>query len=103
MLIASAEAEVHPDEPAMMIYTSGQSADPKGVIHSQGGIVEKIHYVRDMLGIGADDENVLTMPLFWVGGLIMTLFPTLEIGGTVHCSESMPLEFHRTTARAPGR
>jgi acyl-CoA synthetase (AMP-forming)/AMP-acid ligase II len=86
-LIASAEAEVDPDEPAMMIYTSGQSADPKGVIHSQGGIVEKIHYVRDMLGIGADDENVLTMPLFWVGGLIMTLFPTLEIGGTVHCMD----------------
>jgi acyl-CoA synthetase (AMP-forming)/AMP-acid ligase II len=84
-LIASAEAEVHPDEPAMMIYTSGQSADPKGVVHSQGGIVEKTHYVRDMLGIRADDENVLTMPLFWVGGLIMTLFPTLEIGGTVHC------------------
>jgi acyl-CoA synthetase (AMP-forming)/AMP-acid ligase II len=86
-LVASAEAEVHPDEPAMMIYTSGQSADPKGVIHSQGGIVEKTHYVRDMLGIAADDENVLTMPLFWVGGLIMTLFPTLEIGGTVYCSD----------------
>jgi len=84
-LVASAEAEVHPDEPAMMIYTSGQSADPKGVIHSQGGIVEKTHYLRDMLGIAADDENVLTMPLFWVGGLVMTLFPTLEIGGTVHC------------------
>jgi acyl-CoA synthetase (AMP-forming)/AMP-acid ligase II len=86
-LVASAEAEVHADEPAMMIYTSGQSADPKGVIHSHGGIVEKTHYVRDMLGIGSNDENVLTMPLFWVGGLIMTLFPTLEIGGTVHCME----------------
>jgi acyl-CoA synthetase (AMP-forming)/AMP-acid ligase II len=85
-LVASAEAEVHPDEPAMMIYTSGQSADPKGVIHSHGGVVEKTHYVRDMLGIGAD-ENVLTMPLFWVGGLVMTLFPTLEIGGTVRCMD----------------
>jgi hypothetical protein len=40
-----------------------------------------------MLGTSSDGENPLGMPLFWVGGMIMTLFPTLEIGGTVRCME----------------
>jgi len=86
-LLRAAEAEVHPDEPAMMIYTSGQSADPKGVLHSHSAILSKIHYLRYMLGIGPEDRNESTMPFFWIGGLVMTLFTTLEAGGTVACGE----------------
>jgi len=33
-LLTQAESEIFPEEPAVMIYTSGQSATPKGVWHS---------------------------------------------------------------------
>jgi len=81
---------VHRDEPAMFILTSGTSAEPKAVMHSQGGIAAKTHYIRDMLGFTQDSKNAATLPFFWVGGLIMTLFPTLEIGGTVVSSAAPP-------------
>ncbi len=86
-MLAAAEAEVFPEEPAMMIYTSGQSADPKGVVHSHANVTGKIHYLRAMLGHRADNFNLAVLPFFWVGGLVMTFLTTLEIGGTVRCPE----------------
>jgi acyl-CoA synthetase (AMP-forming)/AMP-acid ligase II len=86
-MLAAAEAEVFPEEPAIMIYTSGQSADPKGVLHSHANVTGKIHYLRAMLGHRADSLNMAVLPFFWVGGLVMTFLTTLEIGGTVRCPE----------------
>ncbi|WP_261566062.1 class I adenylate-forming enzyme family protein [Frankia gtarii] len=86
-LLHAAEAEVHPSEPSLMIYTSGQSADPKGVIHSHRTVLAKTHYAREMLGYGPGETRSAYLPFFWVGGLVMTLFPTLELGGTVVCGE----------------
>jgi acyl-CoA synthetase (AMP-forming)/AMP-acid ligase II len=86
-LLRAAEAEVFPDEAAVMIYTSGQSADPKGVLHSHANVTSKVHYLREMLGHHADSVNMAVLPFFWVGGLVMTFLTTLEIGGTVQCPE----------------
>jgi acyl-CoA synthetase (AMP-forming)/AMP-acid ligase II len=86
-LLRAAEAEVFPDEPALMIYTSGQSADPKGVVHSHANVTGKVHYLRKMLGHHSDSVNMAVLPFFWVGGLVMTFLTTLEIGGTVRCPE----------------
>lgn len=86
-LLTAAEAEVHPEEPAVMIYTSGQSADPKGVVHSHASVTGKIHYLREMLGHRAESLNDAVLPFFWVGGMVMTFLTTLEIGGTVRCPE----------------
>jgi acyl-CoA synthetase (AMP-forming)/AMP-acid ligase II len=86
-LLRAAEAEVFPDEPALMIYTSGQSADPKGVLHSHANVTGKVHYLRKMLGHRADSVNMAMLPFFWVGGLVMTFLTTLEVGGTVRCPE----------------
>ena len=87
-LLAAAEDSVHPSEPGLMIYTSGQSANPKGVLHSHGGVMAKIHYLRHMLELSADSVSHARLPFFWVGGLVMTLFTTLEAGGVVVFGEA---------------
>jgi acyl-CoA synthetase (AMP-forming)/AMP-acid ligase II len=87
-LLRAAEESVHPDEPGLMIYTSGQSASPKGVLLSHGGVMAKTHYLRHMLEIDADSVKQATMPFFWVGGLVMTLFTTLDAGGIVVCGDA---------------
>ncbi len=81
--LVEVEAEVHPDELGLMIYTSGQSASPKGVLLAHGGVMAKVHYLRRMLEIDGDSVMTATLAFFWVGGLVMTLFTTLEAGGTV--------------------
>jgi acyl-CoA synthetase (AMP-forming)/AMP-acid ligase II len=87
-VLRAAETEVHGDDPALIIYTSGTSADPKGVVHTQRAVMAKVHYLRAMLGITADSEPVANMPFFWVGGLVMSLFTGLDAGARVSCLDA---------------
>jgi acyl-CoA synthetase (AMP-forming)/AMP-acid ligase II len=86
-ILETAQAEVHEGDEALCIYTSGQSADPKGVVHSHGAVVLKAQYFREMFQFTADTTTNVTMPFFWVGGLVMDLFPTMDAGGSCACSE----------------
>jgi len=86
-VLASAESEVHPDDEAIVIYTSGQSAEPKGVVHVHGAILEKVHYLRDMYQFEPDVQCRILLPFFWVGGLTMGLLPAMEVGGVAVCTE----------------
>jgi acyl-CoA synthetase (AMP-forming)/AMP-acid ligase II len=87
-VLEAAEAEVHPDEIATMIYTSGQSADPKGVLHAQGGVIDKVHYLCRMLRHPDGVQIAATMPFFWVGGYSLQLLCPLEMGGTSVCADA---------------
>lgn len=84
-LLAATESEVHPDDPALLVYTSGQSAVPKGVAHGHGGVLQKTHYLREMFGFQPGDRVPGELPFFWVGGMVMSLFPVFDAGGTITC------------------
>jgi len=86
-LLAQAEAEVFADDDAIMIYTSGTSAMAKGVPHSHRGMLEKIHYLREWMGVADGVRSYIASPFFWVGGLTMSLFPVLDGGGTQFCTD----------------
>ena len=87
-LLGAAEEEVDPADPVLIIYTSGTSAAPKGVVHSQGAVMAKTHYLRSMLGFRRGEELVANLPFFWVGGLVMSLFTGLEAGARVVCQDA---------------
>ncbi len=86
-VLAGAEAEVHPDDEAIVICTSGQSAEPKGVVHVHGAILEKVHYLRDMYQFERGVQCQILLPFFWVGGLTMGLLPAMEVGGVAVCTD----------------
>jgi acyl-CoA synthetase (AMP-forming)/AMP-acid ligase II len=87
-VLTAAEHEVHGDDTAMIVLTSGQSAAPKGVFHTQAAITSKVHYLRSMLGYTADRTLMANMPFFWVGGLVMSLLTGMEIGARVVCQDA---------------
>ncbi|HEX4217887.1 MAG TPA: class I adenylate-forming enzyme family protein [Acidimicrobiales bacterium] len=86
-LLSEAEQEVHPDDDAIMIYTSGSTAMPKGVPHSHRTIMEKTHYLREWLRVDDGIRSYTAAPFFWVGGLTMSLFVVLDGGGTQVCTD----------------
>jgi acyl-CoA synthetase (AMP-forming)/AMP-acid ligase II len=86
-LLEQVESEVHPDDPAIMIYTSGSTADPKGVPHRHQTVTSKIRYLRDFFGVGPETRSYIASPFFWVGGMTMSLFPVLDAGGTQYCTD----------------
>jgi acyl-CoA synthetase (AMP-forming)/AMP-acid ligase II len=89
-LLAEVESEVHPADQAIEIYTSGSMALPKGVRHNHGPLIFRTRYLWQMLDVQPGEDRTLNQPMFWVGGLMIALMPSLA-GGAVHvCAERTP-------------
>ena len=80
--LAEAEAAVTPDDPMLVIYSSGSTSDPKGVVHSQHATVCHPHNLLQFRDLRAGDVAYTPMPLFWVGGLSFTLLSCMHAGAT---------------------
>jgi acyl-CoA synthetase (AMP-forming)/AMP-acid ligase II len=85
-IAAAVHPTVHPTDPALMIYTSGSTATPKGVPHTHGSVMTKVHHLREMFELERGVRSYIASPFFWVGGLTMSLFPVLDAGGVQLCT-----------------
>jgi acyl-CoA synthetase (AMP-forming)/AMP-acid ligase II len=86
-LLVQLELEVHPSDQMIEIYTSGSMALPKGVKHNHGPVLFRTHYMRSMLRLERGKDVRAGLPMFWVGGLMMYLLPSWEIGARTVCTE----------------
>ena len=82
-LLADVEAEVHPADPMVIVYSSGSTAEPKGTIHSHGAVVRHAHNLGQMRDLLSDDVLYTPMPLFWVGGFSFSLVAAMHAGATL--------------------
>ena len=79
------------DDPAVILFTSGTSGRPKGVVHSHRNLMSVIEYHRmnTALARAAGDPTdprdrrfLLALPLFHIAGLHNIAVPRLADGGT---------------------
>ena len=54
----------------LLMYTSGTTADPKGVLHSHRGLLYEVGSLRGVHALGEDDVILMPSPLTHVSGLI---------------------------------
>jgi len=69
------------DEPSFVLYTSGTTSRPKGVIHSLSTLAKASANYIEAAGLGPDDRIFLISPLASVTGVVQALFigPELAI------------------------
>jgi acyl-CoA synthetase (AMP-forming)/AMP-acid ligase II len=70
----AASADVEESDAALVIYSSGTTGRPKGVVLSQNALVAHTRNVGTRFPFEAGDKNLVAMPLFHVGGACYAFF-----------------------------
>jgi len=80
---------VTPSDTLAIMFTSGSSGPPKGVIHSHGNALGAVGSGLAARCIDADTRLYLPMPFFWVGGFGSGVLSALLAGATL-VTEQIP-------------
>ena len=80
--------EVHPADDGCIIYTSGTTSRPKGVLHRQRAAVIQSWLIADELRLNSRDRVWTTYPFFWSAGICMALGATIAAGATLVLQET---------------
>jgi acyl-CoA synthetase (AMP-forming)/AMP-acid ligase II len=85
--LAAMEAEVVPADLAQVTYTSGSSAEPKGVVHTHGTVLRGTYWFGALRGASEGNTKIFcAFPFFWIGGTLI-LGAAIQAGLTVVCIE----------------
>uniref|UniRef100_A0A1S4AQI0 Malonate--CoA ligase n=1 Tax=Nicotiana tabacum TaxID=4097 RepID=A0A1S4AQI0_TOBAC len=71
------------EDPAMILYTSGTTGKPKGVVHTHKGILAQIQILAEAWEYMSKDQFLHCLPLHHVHGLFNALLAPLYAGSTV--------------------
>lgn len=87
-------------DPALVLYTSGTTGPPKGVLLTHGAIAHDLDALADAWSWTAGDVLAHGLPLFHVHGLILGVLGPLRVGsGLIHTGRPTP-ERYGAAARA---
>jgi malonyl-CoA/methylmalonyl-CoA synthetase len=75
---------VDEDAPALIMYTSGTTGSPKGVVLSRGAVAANLDALASAWAWTPDDVLVHALPLYHVHGLVLGVLGPLRVGGGLH-------------------
>ena len=76
------------DTTCVMLYTSGTTGRPKGVVLSNRNIIETAKSSSEFDKLGANEEVLAYLPMAWVGDFIFSMGQAPWTGFCVNCPES---------------
>ncbi len=76
------------DSTCVMLYTSGTTGKPKGVVLSNRNIIKSAQNASEFDRLHEGDEAFAYLPMAWVGDFIFSIGQAYWTGLTVNCPES---------------
>ena len=86
--LATREGELDFASTCVMLYTSGTTGKPKGVVLSNRNIIMTSKASSEFDRLRADDEVLAYLPMAWVGDFIFSIGQAYWTGFCVNCPES---------------
>lgn len=80
-------AELDYDSTCVMLYTSGTTGKPKGVVLSNRNVIETARATSQFDGLKASEEVLAYLPIAWVGDFIFSVGQAYWTGFCVNCPE----------------
>ena len=85
--LAARENALTYDDTCVMLYTSGTTGRPKGVVLSNRNIIETSKNSSDFDHLVQGDETLAYLPMAWVGDFIFSIGQAYWTGFCVNCPE----------------
>jgi long-chain acyl-CoA synthetase len=73
---------------AIMLYTSGTTGNPKGVVLSHDNLVTASRAYAELEGLRDDEEVVAYLPMAWIGQNLFSYAQWIVVGFRINCPES---------------
>ncbi len=82
------QAKLDYDSTAVMLYTSGTTGKPKGVVLSNRNVIETAKSSSEFDNLRQTDDILAYLPMAWVGDFIFSVGQALWAGFCTNCPES---------------
>ncbi len=81
-------ADIQYDDTCVMLYTSGTTGKPKGVVLSNRNVIESAKNSADFDHLNRNEDILSYLPMAWVGDFIFSIGQAYWCGYCVNCPES---------------
>ena len=83
-------SDVSPKDPALLMYTSGTTGQPKGALLTHANLIAGARAVAGWHGLGPTDRVLSSLPIYHINGQVIATTTTFVSGGSLIA----PKKFH---------
>src|SRR5580765_7520365 len=95
------EPSVSADDPCFILYSSGTTGWPKGIVHTHGNVSHALKSLARHWQFSPDDSVLNVLPVFHIHGLSIATHLSLLAGAHVHVEDSFhPVETLQAIGKA---